>query len=156
MPKMPAPFNPAKRDFDYVETYSDPVDCARALWEWPRPEDVENDFETVVEQAQVDPQVYDALWAWAMAQPNLDTGTKVTLFDALVRKKPRKGVAATEAREARLRFIANVLVKHYGLKRSHKSERHNEPTAATVLVQLRGVPARRRIENIITGTPPKP
>ena len=103
--------------------------------------EAELDLATACALAPFDREVFDGLLTWAKTANGVPDEWKVRLFDALVRKPPRKGKAETAKRDAKLKAIARGLQTRFGKKVTTE--------VLDILAELPGTPSRDSIRPII-------
>ena len=106
---------PSERPYDgfhFTLLHDDPLSFAQDYWNEAVYID---DFADACRQATTNKDVYDKLWLWALEQDNLPADRKIALYDALVRKPPRKGIGGTSERHEMIRTLGAILVNWYVL-----------------------------------------
>jgi hypothetical protein len=137
---------PSERPYDgfhFTLLHDDPLSFAQDYWNEAVYID---DFADACRQATTNKDVYDKLWLWALEQDNLPADRKIALYDALVRKPPRKGIGGTSERHEMIRTLGAILVNWYVLPPS-ADRRH---PAASIIAQIEGCNiSEGRISNIL-------
>ena len=130
---------------DWKAAYPEPRDLAAFLWE-SEPE--HTTFELACEFARTDPDAYDIVIKALRAGHRVSDAVKVRLFPALVGGRPRKGVAATQYRDNRLRAAAGLLCRVYGIAAT-RNPASTALCAAGILADLPDTPSEHTIANIL-------
>jgi len=125
--------------------YPHPRDLAKYLWE---SESEDTTFELACEFAQIDRDAYDIVIKALRAGHRVSDAVKLQLFPALVGGRPRKGGGAALYRNNRLRAIAGLLCRVYGIALT-RNEASESLCAASVLADLPDTPSDRTIANLL-------
>lgn len=148
------PFDAVTKTSDWSKIFSNPLDCARHLWGNITIE--LGSFDDACHWAKVDLDAHAQLLEWATNAEGLEPEDKARLFDVLVQGKPHKTEARNAYRNARLRQIAAILERDFGLKPTMSSGgRLAKTTSADILMQLDGLGRMDRLssmEAILTKT----
>ena len=130
-----------------------PEEAALRLWIQFSSADEDMDFATAVELAPFDREVYDAfqIQVWAMDVEKLPQSVQAAVGRVLGQKPPRKGKGATARRDARMRAVAEMLVRDHGVKISTNEASENR-CAASIISQLPELEmlGGKRVQDIVT------
>lgn len=156
MDDLPFPFNPA----DYEPWVGDVTAKACALRLWlsltTHSAEIDNPDEAIM-RAEWDPEVWQALRKWAMAQNSLSDAWKVAMHDLWLHGCPpavrKSQPMPTAYRDRVLRYIGEQLFYGYDLKPTQTRPGGPIECAASVLASLDkpGIPSEGTIANILSA-----
>lgn len=109
-------------------------------------------LDELIELASTNRGAYDGLLKWARTRPALTDEYKLRIYDVLMRKPPRNGKADTARRNAKLRYIGEILCRDFGMTPTRNELSHNT-SAADVLQKLVPHLTVKAIQDILTRRP---
>jgi hypothetical protein len=134
------PFDATTGRSDWSTIFADPLECAQHLWGL-EPSDLvdydNDDLDELCELARMDLVVYDGLLAWAKERSILSEYAKARLCEVFVlSKKTRSDKSDASYRNNKLRMIAGILKRDYGLLPTANESTRDGQSAADVLILL--------------------
>ena len=135
-------FNAITEKTNWPSAFPDPNNFAAYYWELLTKEPSLSSFEEACEWAEVDREAYDELFKWAIEnKAELDGETRLVLFDAFVRERPKGRGRSDEKkrRDARLKWIFDILVDQYELPKGRNESTSGSKSASAVIEKLPGI-----------------